>query len=81
MVITQEQRPTGQIKGKSLVFVLLVDIVRYPESVFEELISIEKERVLYARVSTRTQVNDLETQIDFLGNAYPEELSRTLPVE
>jgi predicted site-specific integrase-resolvase len=26
---------------------------------------------LYARVSTRTQVNDLETQIDFLGNAYP----------
>jgi predicted site-specific integrase-resolvase len=36
---------------------------------------------LYARVSTRTQVNDLETQIDFLGNAHPEGLSRTLPVE
>ena len=45
---------------------------RYPESAFEESLSIEKERVLYARVSTRTQVNDLETQIDFLGKAYPE---------
>jgi predicted site-specific integrase-resolvase len=31
----------------------------------------DKERVLYARVSTKTQLLDLDTQIDFLGKTYP----------
>ncbi len=44
---------------------------RSPESAFEGAIPVERERVLYARVSTRTQSNELETQIAFLGKAYP----------
>ncbi len=44
---------------------------RYPESAFIGEIKTEKERVLYARVSTRTQLLDLDTQIEFLGQTYP----------
>lgn len=44
---------------------------RYPESAFIDLKKTEKERVLYARVSTRTQLNDLDSQIAFLGQSYP----------
>lgn len=44
---------------------------RYPESAFVSLDTHTKERVLYARVSTRTQLNDLDTQIEFLGKTYP----------
>ncbi|EFA71692.1 Putative resolvase [Raphidiopsis brookii D9] len=32
---------------------------------------LDKERVLYARVSTKTQLLDLDTQIEFLGKTYP----------
>ena len=44
---------------------------RYPESAFIKTVSMDKERVLYARVSTKTQLLDLDTQIDFLGKTYP----------
>ncbi|WP_143341052.1 hypothetical protein [Cylindrospermopsis raciborskii] len=32
---------------------------------------LDKERVLYAHVSTKTQLLDLDTQIEFLGKTYP----------
>jgi predicted site-specific integrase-resolvase len=44
---------------------------RYPESAFIKTVPTDKERVLYARVSTKTQLLDLDTQIDFLGKTYP----------
>ena len=45
---------------------------RYPESAFIDTpVNPNKERVLYARVSTRTQLNDLDSQIEFLGRTYP----------
>ncbi|BAZ87852.1 hypothetical protein [Dolichospermum compactum] len=44
---------------------------RYPESAFIKTVSTDKERVLYARVSTKTQLLDLDTQIDFLSKTYP----------
>jgi putative resolvase len=44
---------------------------RYPESAFLGKTKSTKERVLYARVSTRTQLTDLDTQIEFLGKTYP----------
>ena len=45
---------------------------RYPESAFIDTpVNPNKERVLYARVSTRTQLNALDSQIEFLGKTYP----------
>jgi predicted site-specific integrase-resolvase len=44
---------------------------RYPESAFIKTVPTDKERVLYARVSTKTQLLDLDTQIEFLGKTYP----------
>ncbi|NMF61648.1 IS607 family transposase [Brasilonema octagenarum UFV-E1] len=44
---------------------------RYPESAFTSPISSDKQRVLYARVSTRTQLEELTSQIDYLGKTYP----------
>ena len=43
---------------------------RYPESAFIKTVSMDKERVLYARVSTKAQLLDLYTQIDFLGKTH-----------
>jgi predicted site-specific integrase-resolvase len=44
---------------------------RYPESAFISPPKSDKERVLYARVSTRTQLEELNNQIDYLGKTYP----------
>ncbi len=45
---------------------------RYPESAFQKTSNIdEREVILYARVSTRSQKDDLENQIAFLGKHYP----------
>lgn len=45
---------------------------RYPESAFIDTpVNPNKERVLYARVSTRTQLNAIDSQIEFLGRTYP----------
>lgn len=44
---------------------------RYPESAFLSPILSDKERVLYARVSTRTQLEELTNQIDYLSKTYP----------
>jgi len=44
---------------------------RYPESAFIGFTQPDKERVLYARVSTRNQLEDLDTQIQFLSQTYP----------
>ena len=45
---------------------------RYPESAFEQTRTIDdREVILYARVSTRSQKDDLEKQISFLGKHYP----------
>lgn len=45
---------------------------RYPESAFQETSSVDdREVVLYARVSTRSQKDDLDNQIAFLGKHYP----------
>ena len=45
---------------------------RYPESAFQKSSNIDnREVILYARVSTRSQKDDLENQIAFLGKHYP----------
>ncbi len=45
---------------------------RYPESAFQKNSNIDdREVILYARVSTRSQKDDLENQIAFLGKHYP----------
>jgi putative resolvase len=44
---------------------------RYPESAFLVAPKSTRERVLYARVSTRTQMDGLASQIAFLGQSYP----------
>jgi putative resolvase len=44
---------------------------RYPESAFTSPIPLDKERVLYARVSTKTQTEELSSQIDYLSKIYP----------
>ena len=45
---------------------------RYPESAFQTNSNIDdREVILYARVSTRSQKDDLENQIAFLGKHYP----------
>ncbi len=45
---------------------------RYPESAFQEASNIDdREVILYPRVSTRSQKDDLDNQIAFLGKHYP----------
>ncbi len=46
---------------------------RYPLSSLENLSSRNRDRVtvLYARVSTRSQLDDLDSQIKYLGQCYP----------
>ena len=45
---------------------------RYPESAFEQINTTDnREVILYARVSTRSQKDDLENQMAFLGKHYP----------
>ena len=46
---------------------------RYPLSSLENLIGKQDSRVtvLYARVSTRSQLEDLDSQVKYLGQRYP----------
>lgn len=44
---------------------------RYPESAFISSPKTDRERVLYARVSTKSQIEDMKSQVEYLSDSYP----------